>query len=380
MSKPDTRQSNTSITKRIPELDGIRGLAILLVILYHYIAVPIPADASSGYVFVQQIFSNCWSGVDLFFVLSGFLIAGILIDNRLTKNYFQVFYIRRVNRIFPLYYFLLFLFIVLQHYGPKWGLFSENLFVNPLPSAPYFIFLQNFTMAAHGDFGNEFLAMTWSLAIEEQFYLFLPLLVRLSLPQRLPLNFIFFIGLSLILRETLGGNGSFHGFVLTPWRLDSLFLGCLLAHIVRTSKVINILKTHLTWVKIAFSFLLLFFAYSSITERIGSLDHLFAFGLLYTILISLVLADSTNFLARFFRQPALKQIGLYSFGIYLFHQLVNGILHDLFFKRPPSIHNAPTVMVTLLAFLVTYLMAMGTYRAFEKRFIAFGHKHHYYNK
>lgn len=379
MSNLPAHQHDTSIPKRIPELDGIRGLAILLVILYHYVAVSIPEDASSGFLFVRQIFSNGWSGVDLFFVLSGFLIAGILIDNRKTQNYFKVFYIRRMNRIFPLYYFFLLFFIVLQFIESQWGLFSDHLFTNSLPFPSYLIYLQNFSMAAQGDFGNEFLAMTWSLAVEEQFYLFLPLLVRLSLPHRLPLNFLFFIGLPLILRATLGSDG-YYSFVLTPWRLDSLLLGSLLAVIVRTPKLFSMLKAHLIWIKIAFSALLAFIFYSTMTEELGSLDHLFIFGLFYTLLIFLLLADNTNILARIFRHPTLLALGFISYGIYIFHQLVNGILHDLFFKRPPSFHNPQTVLVTLLAFLVTSLLALSTYHAFEKRFISFGHKYLYSNE
>lgn len=73
----------------MPELDGIRGLAILFVILYHYIAVAIPKDSGFGYKLFQKAFSNGWSGVDLLFVLSGFLITGILIDNKDAGNYYK---------------------------------------------------------------------------------------------------------------------------------------------------------------------------------------------------------------------------------------------------------------------------------------------------
>lgn len=368
--------SNEVSPSRIPELDGVRGMAILLVILYHYVAVPIPADASPGFLFVRQLFSNGWSGVDLFFVLSGFLITGILIDHREAENYFAVFYTRRISRIFPLYYFFLLLFFVLQRSETR-GYWSAGLFANSLPLLPYFFFLQNLTMAAYGDFGNKFLAVTWSLAIEEQFYLLLPLVVRRSLPQRLPLNVVFLIGLPIVLRATLGGSGFFHGFVLTPWRLDTLFLGSLLAIVVRKPKALAFLSAHLAWVKAAFFILLLFVVYSSMTEEVGSLDHLFVFGVFYTTLVFLALADKTGFLARFFRYPVLRYLGQISYGMYLFHQLINGILHDLFFGSAPRVYSVSTILVTLFAFLVTCLVATGTYHAFEKRFIAWGHKCQY---
>jgi peptidoglycan/LPS O-acetylase OafA/YrhL len=362
--------------KRIPELDGIRGLAILLVLLYHYVSVPIPADAAPGLLFIRQLFSNGWSGVDLFFVLSGFLITGILVDNRSAGNYYRVFYLRRINRIFPLYYFFLFLFLALQRYSPAWGLFSAGLFENPLPTGPYFIYLQNFAMAARGAFGNEFLAMTWSLAIEEQFYLFLPLLVRASPPRLLPLNVLFFLGIPLALRATLGDAG-FYGFVLTPWRLDSLFLGALLALVVRSPTALDFLKARLSWVKAAFYGLLLFYLYSSLAEEPGSLDHFFTFALFYACLLFLSIADETYFLARFFRLPFLKQLGLISYGIYMFHQFANGVMHDLIFKALPRFTDAPTMLVTIAAFCVTYLLSLATYHAFEKRFVAFGHRFGY---
>lgn len=368
--------STFSTPKRIPELDGIRGLAILLVLLYHYVAVAIPDDAGSGLLALRQILSNGWSGVDLFFVLSGFLIAGILIDNRHTANYFKVFYIRRVNRIFPLYYLFLAIFIGLQQFGPRTGWFSEGIFANAFPIAPYFVHLQNFSMAIRGTFGNEFLAMTWSLAIEEHFYLFLPLLIRRSKANRLPITFLFFIGLTLGLRAALG-SGSYTGFVVTPWRLDALFLGSLLAVIVRSDEVMNWLKARLVGIQIAFVFLFVFVLYSTFTEELGSLDHLFVFGLFYTLLIFLTLMEKESRLARFFRNPALINIGLIAYGLYLFHQLVNGLLHDVLFRDVPIFDSPATILTTLLALVVTYLLSQATYNLFEKRFIAFGHRFRY---
>ncbi len=365
------------MAKRVPELDGVRGLAILLVVLYHYVAVPIPANASAGYLFVRQVFSKGWSGVDLFFVLSGFLIAGILIDHRAAANYYAVFYIRRVSRIFPLYYFLLALFLALQAGQPHWRWFSANLLANALPLAPYFLYLQNFAMAARGGFGNEFLAMTWSLAVEEQFYLFLPWLVRRSSPQSLPLNALFLIGLPTILRLTLGGDGQYYGFVLAPWRLDSLFMGVLLAVIIRAPNVFDVLKNHRRWGQWLWVGLLILVGYWSMTETLGALNHFFVFGLFYALTIFLALAEPGGWFARVTRHPALTQLGLIAYGVYIFHQLVNGLLHDLVFKMPPRLYNFPTLFITLLAFSFTCLLAWCSYHFFEKRFIAWGHNFRY---
>ena len=94
----------------MPELDGLRGIAILLVLIYHYIVDILVVEPGSTGAFLLTCVRLSWSGVDLFFVLSGFLIGGILIDNRLSQNYFKAFYVRRICRIFPLYFFWLFLF------------------------------------------------------------------------------------------------------------------------------------------------------------------------------------------------------------------------------------------------------------------------------
>ena len=123
--------------------------------------------------------------------------------------------------------------------------------------------------------------------------------------------------------------------------------------------------------------LLLFVIYSSLTEELGSLDHFFIVAVFYTLLIFIAITDTRSFLARFFRLGTLLKFRFISYAIYLFHQLVNGVLHDDLFTVLPSFKDVSTVAVQLLAFLVTCLIAMGTYHAFEKRFVAIGHKSQY---
>jgi peptidoglycan/LPS O-acetylase OafA/YrhL len=154
-------------------------------------------------------------------------------------------------------------------------------------------------------------------------------------------------------------------------------LGALLAVLFRTPTIINAVKMRLVWIAAACSALFLYVAYSSMTEQVGSLDHLFLFGLFYAALILLSLADRGSLPARLFRSRWLVYTGRISYGIYLFHQMINGIVHDIFFKRPPSLDNLPAILATLFALLLTFVVAQGTYHAFEKRFIAMGHRFAY---
>ena len=156
---------------RIPELDGLRGLAILSVLFWHYGHYYAPAPGSIG-AWLPPLLRLAWSGVDLFFVLSGFLIGGILIANRKASNYWRVFYVRRACRIFPLYFVVLAAFVLatatITPQPSNWLLKQEPPFWN------YPLFLQNLAWLARSSFGSDFLGPTWSLAVEEQFYLVLP--------------------------------------------------------------------------------------------------------------------------------------------------------------------------------------------------------------
>src|SRR6185295_11306827 len=112
--------------KRISELDGLRGLAILLVVFCHFVTGAI-AEVEGGLArFIRSASVLSWSGVDLFFVLSGFLIGGILLDHRHARNYFKTFYVRRFCRIIPLYFVFLGILLFLQ-----WFLARDS-------SAPWF--------------------------------------------------------------------------------------------------------------------------------------------------------------------------------------------------------------------------------------------------
>lgn len=212
----------------LPALDGLRGVAILLVLMDHFTRLQ-PSTA------LERLLSRGatvgWVGVDLFFVLSGFLITGILLDAKGGEQSFRNFYLRRACRIFPLYYgYLLLLFLGLPHMG----VLSSEEVRNLLDTQGwYWSYLSNVMIALVGSWDPipmETLHF-WSLAVEEQFYLLWPLVVWTLPERRLKSVCVGAMVGSLLLRLVLHGAGQpgLVLYVLTPTHLDPLAVGAWLA-------------------------------------------------------------------------------------------------------------------------------------------------------
>jgi peptidoglycan/LPS O-acetylase OafA/YrhL len=211
----------------IPVLDGMRGIAVLCVMVLHFTLV----DAVTG---TERIFFDVarvgWVGVDLFFVLSGFLITGILYDAKGGAHFFRNFYMRRVLRIFPLYYAFLFLVLVAL---PT---------VRPTAVVPgetqlwLWTYLSNILFARVGWEGVPgHTTHLWSLAIEEQFYMLWPLVVFFASRRRLVqicIGAIVFAELTRIGLHYTAPNG-IAGYALMPARIDALGVGALVAVLAR---------------------------------------------------------------------------------------------------------------------------------------------------
>ena len=197
----------------LPALDGVRGLAIALVMAFHIGRVPATAIG--------------WSGVDLFFVLSGFLITGILYRSRNVPARARTFYARRALRILPLYYVVIFAVFVVR---PFLG-WSNRLDDVSLAGEQfwYWTYLADWRIALGHPRGFTFLTHFWSLSIEEQFYLFWPLLVW-NLSRRTALRAAIGITIgSFILRLTLARFAASSGMIyaLLPCRIDALAVGAI---------------------------------------------------------------------------------------------------------------------------------------------------------
>jgi peptidoglycan/LPS O-acetylase OafA/YrhL len=214
----------------ILSLDGLRGVAILLVLASHFVSnLKITADGPA-WILVSTIHAG-WTGVDLFFVLSGFLITGILVDARGSPSYFKAFYARRALRILPAYYgFLVAIFVVLPalHLGA-----GDNYMLARQHQGWYWLHLTNIMMAigeipGHGPYPS---TLFWSLAVEEQFYFLWPAIVLLTPPRAMKKVCIGGIVLCIGLRiaGALSGVSGLTLSVLPITRGDTLFAGGLLA-------------------------------------------------------------------------------------------------------------------------------------------------------
>src|SRR5277367_5847036 len=217
---------------RIPELDGLRGLAILLVILCHYVGESDHKPLGYWPHRVLSAFAIGWSGVDLFFVLSGFLIGGILLEARGSPNYFRAFYMRRVFRIFPIYYLWILLFAVLALLGLSGFPFPFEVHRQDLLQIPVQLaFLQNMKFNSY-EFPYLWFVVTWSLAVEEQFYLIAPPLIRFLSHRRLLAVLAATICVAPFIRLYIFYHialGTFAAAYLLPCRADTLACGILLA-------------------------------------------------------------------------------------------------------------------------------------------------------
>src|SRR3989475_6681052 len=220
----------------MPVLDGLRGVAVLLVLLIHAIWGPLRPATASIDVVVRAVAYAGWMGVDLFFVLSGFLITGILLDTRGQPGWWPNFIARRALRIFPLYYGALTVLFVLLPWLVRW---SNPEFVTLQANQRwYWTYTVNLLAARTGGSGTPlYTSHLWSLSIEEQFYLIWPLIVWACRPRTLlrvaALAVIAGLAfrLGLVLHDPLNARAV---YTLTPGRLDGLMTGAALAVLARS--------------------------------------------------------------------------------------------------------------------------------------------------
>src|SRR5262249_45843542 len=168
---------------------------------------------------------------------------GILLDYRQATNYFRVFWTRRILRIFPVYFLLLgtYLAALALHLHFHFPALDVWLFKDTLPAWSYALFIQNYFMAYALHIGSYWNAITWSLAIEEQFYLLMPLLVFVLNSRQLLAVALACVVIAPALRFWPGANGNWVYFP-TPCRMDALMFGVLATCVIRDEAMLNFFR------------------------------------------------------------------------------------------------------------------------------------------
>ena len=350
----------------IPALDGVRGIAIILVLLSHFMLRDYFLDERA--YFITQF---GWIGVDLFFVLSGFLITGILLDSRRNEHYWFNFYRRRALRILPLYYFVVF---------TTWlsVLFFEKYPESLDSYAWFFTFTPNIGMGIKNNYLNHShifnLNHLWSLAIEEQFYLFWPLIVR-YVPMR-PLAILCLVllamgtGLRHLTDHIIGTELSISSYTFPFCRMDGLAAGSFLAVAFRLGWLQKQAIT--TWIaRVLFccTGLLVFENFINGTQQsLYTLSAIFFAALLFLSLSP----NPRAFTRRVCENSFLQHMGKYSYGLYVFHHMFEyvwrkGVGNWLLASNLPPILGQ-TIFI-LLAFAGTYLLARLSWALIEQPFL-----------
>ena len=359
------------LSGHIPALDGVRGIAVLLVVLFHTTHL---SDASASGKAVWWLMASGWTGVDLFFVLSGFLITGILLDAKGQRNYFRNFYVRRSLRIFPLYYAALAVSFLLL--PPLTATLALDQRITTQGAVWYLLYLSNFyqlTVATT----HPILGVVWSLAIEEQFYLAWPTLVHASPRKAIVRLCLTVAGIALILRlalTALGLNGE-ATYVVTFCRMDSLAIGALLAAMLRTD-----VATTRRWLRRALAFALPVIAlmialphdalYARVRDTIGYTALAIAFA---GVIFLAVAADPRNVVRRVCSTRALRVLGKYSYAIYLIHSPLDAILRRTIFPTPLRTIGGSDLPTQILYYAVALGLSLALARVswdlFEKHFL-----------
>lgn len=359
-------------SERLPALDGIRGLAIIWVVLHNTTDLLPPALHGASHVLAFLVHLG-WIGVGLFFALSGFLITGSLLDTQRASNYFHVFYARRALRILPLYYTVLILLLIIApalHNGP-------TLLRATLPEQlSLWLFIVNWTHSAPYGFGH-----FWSLAVEEQFYIFWPFIVHRLSARRLFTICLYSAMLALVIRGIMvfSGANSWTVYTATTSRLDALALGGAGACLLRMPAAREWAASRLTAINMAALVLLVIGVPITHAYNTDAVDcQIFGYTLLAlccAILVTTVAAGDRQtrptVLARSLSWAPLCSCGKYSYGIYIFHQLIHKLLGERWmlaaFGGHPPAHTV--YLYSLTIGLVSFVAAYSSYHLLEKRFL-----------
>ncbi|MES2514481.1 MAG: acyltransferase [Bacteroidota bacterium] len=333
------------------QIDSLRFFAVSLVLLAHW---------SYGLPYVERLrFSSI--GVDLFFVISGFLISLQLYDfkNNIDKGQvtfsktLKIFYVRRMLRIFPLYYFIIFVSALFNT-----GEIREALFWNiGYLSNFYFIKMQHWTST---------FSHFWSLSVEEHFYLAWPFIVLLTSKKHLPYVFVC-VSLLAVLFRYVSFSQNHNLFIVnihTVSCLDLFMIGGALAYIYKYQH--NLFMKIFSSVTYRYAILCCFiFLYYILVVRFDLVNFNWIFqrpllGIVYASVIGFLVIGVTGNMGRLLENKYLIHLGKLSYGIYLVHNFIPGVL------LPIKKIGLPFYIEFLVYFIVTYVISELLHRWIEK--------------
>lgn len=339
-------------TTYLKELDGIRGIAALMVMFFHLF--------NSGYYpnFLMKVSSFGQTGVTLFFVLSGFLITRILFKTVDSSNYFKIFYIRRALRIFPLYFLFLGLFYLLTPY------LKDVTNEQQMPTWYYWCFLQNLPQTFNWHhYGPDHY---WSLAVEEHFYLVLPFAVYFLGKMKIK-NYLYgAIFFTILLRILFIWKGySTYYFTLTT--MDSLAMGALLAFYESKNVLEKISKKNALFI-LLFSLPVLAILWLFVNSKAIALVQVFKFSIIsfiYVVFIFYVMRiKQGHLLKKILLSWPIQHTGKISYGLYVYHPMCFLIVQKFIgFKG--------YLIDFLLSFGLAFTISSLSYHVFEAKILRF---------
>ncbi len=346
-----------------PALDGLRGIAILLVLMHH---ATLPG-AEDSHPVASEMLHLGFVGVDLFFVLSGFLITGILLGARGGDGYYRSFYGRRLLRIAPAYtLFLAIIYLVLPAFT------SHPSFAPPpeyrADGGVHAIYGSNILLAVSGDARWRPACHLWSLSIEEQFYLVWPFLVAALSPRALERLCIGLIAVAFAWRLvlTLGHAPHWTVYAATPGRWDGLALGALIAVWSRRSS--PLLSHHRAAIALGlFGMFMVFVAHGGMRKE-SSAFQIWGYTAVALLFAGLLVAALRGRFHRLLTWRPLRAIGRVSYAMYLWQMLVREAFRVLVM---PHIGDFWLAQAASLAFVLagTFALAWLSWHLVEERFL-----------
>jgi len=315
-----------------------------------------------------------WSGVDLFFVLSGFLITGILLDSRGSPRYFRVFYLRRALRIFPLYFAYLFLILIVARFLLL--AYTGSDLWNSTNPWWYFTYLLNWK--SDQGYNDLVLGHLWSLAIEEQFYLVWPAMVWLAPRRHLKWLCLIIAAGAFLARFYMGshGYGSEATYRMTPGRMDTLALGAFVAVGLRDFRAVLDRWANVVLALSTAGFLAVWAFNSGPVWSDLAMRTLGAslIAVVYSCLVFHAATLQKGTVCRFLSSTLLTRCGKYSYAMYVLHSVPYNLTADAI--RNLSVQTLPLPLVIAAKYLyfpalagVAFGAAWISWRVLEHPFI-----------